>query len=267
MSLVNLVQLICLEKQSAALILMKEHEEEGIIYFNQGDIIEAVAGTLHGEEAVLEILTWEEGKFRLSSDVLLPRRTITTPWESILAEGRRRVDEMRIEGEDIPKRDENLSASEIEYDNALELDLIYLLSKLDHSRASLTKLGGQGEPSDVLEFFSEIIKYVVEMAEKYLPGNVLDGALSVASTAGSEMNLLRMKNNLISNDPLENVQSWQAGGDSMMASYPKIGLGIVEILDRFFTLITERFRSTSAADRWTETCAAFLAELRLAIDR
>ena len=52
MSLVNLVQLICLEKQSAALILMKEDEEDGVIFFNQGEIIDAAAGPIHGEEAV-----------------------------------------------------------------------------------------------------------------------------------------------------------------------------------------------------------------------
>ncbi|MEJ2569428.1 MAG: DUF4388 domain-containing protein [Anaerolineales bacterium] len=266
MSLVNLVQLICLEKQSAALILMKEDEEDGVIFFNQGEIIDAAAGPIHGEEAVLEILTWNEGKFRLSSDVLLPRRTITTPWEEILAEGRRRVAEMQVEGAAILKRDENLTQSEIEHDNALELDLIYLLSKLEHSRASLTESAGQDQVSEAFRIFSRIMKNVVEMAGKHLPGNVLDEALSAAYTADSGMDLLKVKNDLMSVEMPGNDQKWQAGGGDLQAAYPRIGLGIVEILDRFFALLTKRFRSVSAADRWSDTCDAFLDELRSAIE-
>jgi hypothetical protein len=267
MSLVNLVQLICLEKQSAALILTKENKkEEGIIYFNQGEIIDAAVGPIRGEDAVLEILTWGEGKFRLSSDVLLPRRTITTPWESILAEGRRRVDEMQIEGEAIPKRDENLTPSEIEHDNALELDLIYLLSKLEHSRASLTEYDGEAQPSNALHIFLKILKNVDEMAGKYLPGNVLDEALSEAGTEGSGMDLLKMKNDLMSVEMQGNDRKWQVGGNLLQSAFPRIGLGVVEILDRFFVLITKCFHSLYAADRWADTCGAFLAELRFAIE-
>ncbi len=266
MSLVNLVQLICLEKQSAALILTKEHEDDGIIYFNQGEIIEAAAGPLRGEDAVLEILTWEEGKFRLSSDVLLPRRTITTPWEEILSEGRRRIDEMQIGGEDISDRQEDLTASEIEHDNALELDLIYLLSKLEHARATLTERDEQGQFSVVLGIFSKIMKNVIDMAEKHLPGGVLDEALSAASTVNSGMNLLQVKHDLSSDEVQQKDRNWQVDNSKFRDAYVRIGSGVVEILDRFFDLITKSFRSGTVTNRWTDTCAAFLDELRQAIE-
>lgn len=266
MSLVNLVQLICMEKQSAALILTKDQEEKGIIYFNQGDIIEASAGNLHGEDAVLEILTWTEGKFRLSSDVLLPRRTITTPWDHILSEGRRRVDEMQIKDAAITEREEDLTSREIEHDDALELDLIYLLSKLEHSRALLTEREMQNYPDVALDIFSSIVSNISEMAEKHLLGDILETALTAEDSFSGGLDLLQVKKNLLSKDLLENDKYWQ--GDSMVFRevYFRIGSSIVEILNRFFDLVIQRFRSLLVADRWTDTCATFLAELNHAIE-
>lgn len=266
MSLINLVQLICLEKQSAALILSKEQEEKGIIYFNQGEIIEASAGNLRGEDAVLEILTWTEGKFRLSSDVLLPRRTITTSWDRILSVGRRRIDEMQIDDDAITEREEDLTSNEIEHDNALELDLIYLLSKLEHSRASLTEKDKQNQPAVVLTIFSSIVSNITEMAEKHILGDILEEVLATKGTSSSGLDLLQVKKDLISEERLEKDQYWQGDRIIFREAYFRIGSSIVEILNRFFDLVTQRFRSSSVTDRWTDTCATFLAELEHAIE-
>jgi hypothetical protein len=266
MSLVNLVQLICLEQQSAALILSKEQSEQGIIYFNQGEIVDANIGPLRGEDAVYEILTWTEGKFRLSSDVLLPRRVIMTPWDQILAEGSRRIDEMRVEGEGLSERDEGLTSSEMAQDDALEVDLIYLLSKLEHSRALLTEVDKEDRPPLPLPIFSNIVKNVVEMTEKHLPGNDLEEALSAADNEKNGTDLIQVKRSLVSDNLLQEGQDLQIDADKALDTHLRLGSSVVEILDRLFDLMVKRFRSSSAADRWRETCAAYLDELRHAIE-
>ncbi len=266
MSLINLVQLICLEKQSAALILSKEQSEDGVIYFNQGEIIEAKAGPLQGEDAVYEILTWTEGKFRLSSDVLLPRRTILTPWDRILSEGKRRIDELRIECKEVSEKDEDLTSSEVEQDSALELDLIYLLSKLEHSRALLTEGSEQGQPPMPLPIFSNIVKNVVDMSEKHLPGNVFEEALSAAKAESSGIDLAQVVKGLMSDELLDRGKDWEFDADTIRDTYLQLGSSIVAVLDRFFRLITKRFQSSSVTDRWIDTCATFLVEMRQAIE-
>jgi len=266
MSLINLVQLICLEKQSAALILSKEQREDGVIYFNQGEIIEAKAGPLNGEDAVYEILTWAEGKFRLSSDVLLPRRTIMTPWDQILAEGRRRIDELRIEDKAVSEQDKDLTSSEVEQDSALELDLIYLLSKLEHSRALLTEGSEQGQPPMPLPIFSNIVKNVVDMSGKHLPGNVFKEALSAAKAESSGIDLARVVKGLMSDELLDNGHDWEFDADAIRDTYLRLGSSIMEVLDQFFRLIQKRFRSSSVTARWKDTCETFMDELRQAIE-
>jgi hypothetical protein len=266
MSLVNLVQLICLEKQSAALILSKEQSQEGVIYFNQGEIIEAKAGTLCGEDAIYEILTWTDGKFRLSSDVLLPRRTIMTPWDHILSEGRRRIDELRIEDKEVSGQDEDLTSNEVEQDSALELDLIYLLSKLEHSRALLTEGSELDQPPMPLLIFSNIVKNIVDMSKKHLPGNSFEEALSAARADSSGIDLGQVVKGLMSDELLDKGKDWEFDADTIRNTYLRLGSSIVAVLDRFFGLITERFRSSSVTERWKDTCATFMDELRQAIE-
>jgi hypothetical protein len=265
MSLVNLVQLICLEKQSAALILSKEDEDKGIIYFSKGNIIDASTGSLQGEDAVYEILTWNEGKFRLSSDVLLPRRVIQTSWDQILAEGKRRIEEMQIESKQVVERDEDLTSAEIEQDSALEIDLIYLLSKLEHSRATLTEIRDQKQPNAALHIFSDIMQNLFEMSQKYMLGELLDETLSEPSAVENGMNLYQVKNDLLSAALLKTDQDWLVGGKIFQVAYLQVGSSVVSILDRFFALVRQNFWSASLSDQWADTCAAFLDELTRAI--
>ena len=92
MSLANIIQINCAEYNQASLRL-RQGGQEASIFFADGNIVHAALGSRVGEEAVYELLTWEDGEFELQMDIPPPEQTITTSWSGLLLEGVRRLDE------------------------------------------------------------------------------------------------------------------------------------------------------------------------------
>ncbi len=92
LSLPSIVQINCEERNEAHLRL-KHRGQDGSMYFAQGSVMHAELGSHKGEEAVYELLSWEDGTFELEMGVSAPERTIEVGWSGLLLEGMRRVDE------------------------------------------------------------------------------------------------------------------------------------------------------------------------------
>ncbi len=92
LSLPNIIQINCTERNQAHLRL-RHRQEEASVFFADGNVVHAVLGDQAGEEAIYELLGWEDGEFELEMDVPPPARTITTNWSGLLLEGMRRIDE------------------------------------------------------------------------------------------------------------------------------------------------------------------------------
>lgn len=92
MSLASIVQINCEERNQAQLILNYQGQT-GAIYFKNGEMIHAEVGERTGEEAVYELLEWENGSFQLKMGAEPSLRTIDTPWSGVILEGMRRIDE------------------------------------------------------------------------------------------------------------------------------------------------------------------------------
>lgn len=92
MSLTSLVSINCNEMNQARL-LIKHHEQEATIFFENGNIVHSTLDSLEGDEVIYALLTWEEGVFELEQGVPPPRYTVTAGWSGLLLEGMRRMDE------------------------------------------------------------------------------------------------------------------------------------------------------------------------------
>lgn len=88
----DLIQLNCLGRLTIAL-KVKHGNEEGTIYFKDGNIVHAEKNGLEGEEAFYHIMGWKSGEFSVIRDVKIPGESISTGWQSLLLEGLRRADE------------------------------------------------------------------------------------------------------------------------------------------------------------------------------
>lgn len=96
MAITDLIQHNCMEQKTARLIL-KHNNQTATVFFQNGNMTHAICGGLKGEEAVYQIIRWEEGDFVLDVGITSPEITITENWSGILLEGARLLDEQSID--------------------------------------------------------------------------------------------------------------------------------------------------------------------------
>lgn len=94
MSLPTLVQLQCSEQRRAQVQLLRRGRE-GLLFFANGELIHARVGALSGDQAIYEMLTWDDGEFHVSDVNNPPTQTINGSWQSLMMEGLRRADEAK----------------------------------------------------------------------------------------------------------------------------------------------------------------------------
>ncbi|HEY4238470.1 MAG TPA: DUF4388 domain-containing protein [Kofleriaceae bacterium] len=93
MPVVDVIQTIEISRKSGVIQFVGDRGRQAAIYFRDGKVIDAEAGTLLGEDAVYRLLTWSEGEFEVVFRTVRRRDVITTSSQGLLMEGMRRLDE------------------------------------------------------------------------------------------------------------------------------------------------------------------------------
>lgn len=91
-SLADLIQLQCSNRVRVAVSVRSEHRE-GHLFFDEGQIVHAIAGRLVGEDAVFEVLNWTTGTFGESNEPWPATPTVTSSWQQVLLLAAQRRDE------------------------------------------------------------------------------------------------------------------------------------------------------------------------------
>jgi hypothetical protein len=91
-SIADLIQLNC-QSGARARLTAKHGNQTLVLYFDSGEIAHAQVGDVQGEEAVYELLLWQDGTFEVEQGMETPTRTINIPWSALIMEGMRRLDE------------------------------------------------------------------------------------------------------------------------------------------------------------------------------
>lgn len=98
MSLASIIQINC-EEQNTGVLQLRRRRQSGQIYFNNGRVIHAATEEVSGEEAVYQLLQWQEGSFALEMGRTPAMQTIDAGWSELVLEGMRRMDEVVAEQE------------------------------------------------------------------------------------------------------------------------------------------------------------------------
>lgn len=102
MPVVDVIQTIEISRKSGVIQFVGERGRQAAIYFRDGRVIDAEAGTLQGEDAVYRLLTWSEGEFEVVFRTVRRREVITMSSQALLMEGMRRLDEWSRLFEQLP---------------------------------------------------------------------------------------------------------------------------------------------------------------------
>jgi DNA-binding response OmpR family regulator len=93
MPVVDVIQTIEISRKSGVIQFSGGPNRQAAIYFRDGKVIDAEAGTLQGEDAVYRLLTWSDGEFEVEFRTVRRREVIAMSSQGLLMEGMRRLDE------------------------------------------------------------------------------------------------------------------------------------------------------------------------------
>ena len=88
----DLIQILCAGAKTT-MVELANGGEQGAIYIQGGDIVEAEAGELRAETAFYKIMGWKDGTFATRTPGTFPARAIQAPAMGLLLEAARRNDE------------------------------------------------------------------------------------------------------------------------------------------------------------------------------
>lgn len=101
--LVDLIQMCCMSSVDMTL-LVTQGGTQGHIFIEGGEIVHASCENIEGEEAFYRILSWENGRFSTLGEHAVPNITIDKPWQALIMDAMRMVDEM-AEAAETPDKD------------------------------------------------------------------------------------------------------------------------------------------------------------------
>jgi CheY-like chemotaxis protein len=84
--LLDMIQICCIAERTGC-VTLRRGGSESRIFLDQGEIVHAEAGGLHGAEAFYELASWDDADFVFENTVPAPEKTIFKAWESLVYEG------------------------------------------------------------------------------------------------------------------------------------------------------------------------------------
>jgi hypothetical protein len=269
--LTSVIQVICTERRRAGLVV-RRRGEEGVIFFDDGDIVHATLGPLEGEEAVFQLLAWKDGSFRMTDRVLSPARSVRRGWNQLLLEGLTKLDEERRDEPGASRPDFGFAFDERQADAGFEGQLALFLSELEQQMVRLSERRIARRPPLVLEVLAAMVNRVVEFAEIHTTAGAaalsLDANLRAAGTRFPMARLLTAQDNRLAVDTAESLyRLWAQNSGERRATFRELGRGMAEVTRVYLELLAGQFHSRTIAEQWRESYAVFLRDLARAIDR
>lgn len=96
LALSDLVQMLCVSDWTGMICV--EHLSQGTIgylYISDGDLYHARTGSLSGLQACYHMLQWGRCKYSFDEEKVLDEFSIKLPWQEVMLEGARQIDEAR----------------------------------------------------------------------------------------------------------------------------------------------------------------------------
>lgn len=264
MEITTLIQLICLQKRRLELNLTNGIEY-GVIAFDNGDIVHAEVEGIEGEDAIIRLLDWDDGRFSTADEITTNRRTINAPWDRLLMESVVKLDELGSSDfeNEFDFDEHELTEEEAAQDENLENRLMHLLSQLeeDQTQIKFGKVKGANAVLDslvtmankVLDFFDTVARKHSdrESLHKECSKNIFRYPIARW--------LLTPEGRLSNSSAIKLYKRTQAS--QRQQTFADICLSIVGVMDSSLKVITTCFNSKQTATEMSDAYNVFLNDL------
>jgi hypothetical protein len=197
MAVADLIQHTCQDRKTAR-VLFKNGREKGELFIKNGNVVHASIDDQTGEEAVYQLMNWDQGTFDLVPDLDPPAITITRTWTSLLLEAARLSDETAPERERQKEAERTAGLTRGEDERFVEIiqefsvatpqQLVEQLSgKIEgHRLTCLTRIRGGSlywyssrklEIEETIEQVNQFVKMVSTAAKRLNAGSPVDDLL------------------------------------------------------------------------------------------
>jgi uncharacterized protein DUF4388 len=245
-------------ERATAVVTIQSGVNRGAVYFSDGVLIHALAGTTMGDQALRQALQWTDGRFRLVREAVVQPRTITQPLASFLdgAHGAQA-------SVGAPASDQSARA-----DATLFADLLELLTRLDSDRAHLAEghidHGVDGRLAAVAAIVNGVVTFVT--ARRHDPDAQPEVVLARMSATQPYAQMLGGDNESISIGAVAAaLQNWRGDIVERERMAQVVGEALVDVLMEYCRIAGALFDGTAEREQWWMTSEVFIEDLRATV--
>jgi hypothetical protein len=250
------------KEHSTAMLRLQHGTDQGALYFCEGALIHAASGDVVGDEAVLELLGWADGRFRIVRDSDQQPRTITHRVAEFLSGADQGT------GSASTASSNGNSRGNGDPDEQLLTDLLTLLTRLEQDRVRLTegKVEAGGVPAllVVTTIVNSLVAFVTARCSDpdTLPSRVLP---RLAETQPYSQ-LLGEDNERISIATAAGVlKTWNSGKEDRQRLFQDLCRALLDVLTIYCNTANTFFHSSHDREEWRATFDVFVDGLWTAV--
>lgn len=259
----NIVQFICLGRHKAGLQIRRQ-QEEGTIYFANGEVVHATVGPLQGEEAVIQMLGWTDGTFCINNELTAPDRTVGVNWNYLVLKGLKQFEQDGEVEFEFLQEDQPSDFDKIDGDYSKKFD--FLLSRLDELAAPLSRKRVQKHPLLAFQNLGAVLNELVESAGDLTPqpvkSDVLYTALEKAIQFYSQAQMLFINEGQVSIERvLRQYDEWRGSYIKRKISFRQVARAMIYLMEIYFSGLTTILHSKRLQEEWNEKYEGFVIRL------
>ena len=265
--MLDVLRLMCLSFRPKELTVMRGGET-GRLVVDGGQILYARVGRLAGEEAVVELLRWREGIFKvIEVPGLFPERNVQAPLTELLVRATRApvVPEREPSQVGFPRLSPGAA-----HDVALDAALVDLFSRLEREVARLEGLRG-ARMHQAVAVFEDLLARIIDTGTGHLSQGFGAAELRelLARQAGISPALgeAGVEAGKITLAPLRERLARPTLSDAQRAAlFTELSGGVLGLVNALFSRLVRSLEEDDLRQQWEETREAFLTDLIAALD-
>jgi Domain of unknown function (DUF4388) len=250
------------KEHSTAMLRLHHGDAQGALYFCEGALVHAAAGEVVGDEAVLELLGWADGRFRIVRDAEQQPRTITHG----IAEYLSGSDRAPSSGRAAMSTDNG--QGDASADERLLTELLTLLTRLEQDRVRLAEGRDENGGVPALLVIATIVNSLVAfVAARCTDPDVLPSRLLARlAETNPYTQLLGEDNERISIAAAAGVlKTWNTGHEDRERLFQDLCRALLDVLTIYCNTANTFFHSSREREEWRATFDIFVDGLWTAV--